>query len=290
MKNLIKEQNGWRRVMAVITLLMMMSAVVVVSGQPNKSESSRKQRLDNILAEVLSSPRFSTGIDNRAGSPVSIIDSSSLEISGKVYRKLTGRKAPSGKATSYPDIILFNNSDRTVTQALLVLSNETSRMRARRMIGGIKIEPHSAYVVDREGWMVSELLRDQPEPVKGQPKIMSKKEILRYDSDRVWLLGSAADWSITVAMTRQDGGERWDLRQKGKVGIAKSLSGNNLRPVANNPTVGQGCDCSVGSFNCTGGGGWDCSGWCFNCTIGECVDCAIDRCEGMAGHANCLET
>ena len=286
MKNSIQEQNGWRRVMAVITLLMM--SAVVVFGQSKQSESNRKQRLGNIVAEVLSSPRVSTGIDNRAGSPLSIIDSSSLEISGKVYRKLTGQKAPSGKATAFPDITLFNNSDRTVTQALLILSNETSRTRARRMIGGIKIEPHSAYVVDREGWMVSELLRGQP--VKDQPNILSQKEIVRYDSGRVWLLGSAADWSITVAMTRQEGGERWDLRQKGKVNVAKSLSGNILRPVAHNTSAPQWCDCSIDGFNCTGGGGWICEGWCYNCTIEGCMNCAIEVCEGRAGWENCPAT
>lgn len=286
MKNSIQEQNRWRRVIVAITLLVMMSAVVVFA-QPKKSESNRKQRLDDILAEVLRSPRVSTGIDNRAGSPISIIDSSSLEISGKVYRKLTGNKAPSGKATSFPDITLFNNTDRTVTQALLILSNETSRIRARRMIGNIKIEPHSAYVVDREGWMISQLLRDQPESAKGGPKLQSQKEILRYDSDRVWLLGGAADWSATVAMTQEDGGARWDIRQKGKVSVAKALSDNTPNSMDYALAAAQGCDCSVDSFNCTGGGSWSCDGWCFGCSIGQCVDCAIDRCEGMAGHANC---
>ncbi|MEN3331506.1 MAG: hypothetical protein V7641_871 [Blastocatellia bacterium] len=89
MKNSIQVHARGRRAIAVVTLLVM-AAVSVVASQPKQSELARKQHSSDLTTEVLRSPRAANEINNLAGAPVTILDSSSLEISRSVLRKLTG--------------------------------------------------------------------------------------------------------------------------------------------------------------------------------------------------------
>jgi hypothetical protein len=276
MRNSMQIHARWRRAIAVVTLLMM-AAVSVVASQPKQSEMAKKPGAGDLVAEVLRSPRAANEIRNLAGAPVTILDSSSLEISRSVYRKLTGMKTSAAQAASYPQITLVNNSDSPVTQVLLLLTNKLTGARNRLKIGNIKINPRETFVVDSEKWMIPALVGVRS--AEDQPKTISRNQVLRYDSSRVWMLGSAADLSVTVGLVDQADGTRWDLRQRIKTSAAPPMRVDrlSLRPVAYHPSAAAYCSCA-GTVICFGDGGWYCWGECYDCTLEDCAICAIFGC------------
>jgi hypothetical protein len=254
-----------------------MAAVSVVASQPKQSELARKQHSSDLTTEVLRSPRAANEINNLAGAPVTILDSSSLEISRSVLRKLTGGKTSAAKAASYPQVTLLNHSNRAVTEVLLIVTNKATGLRNRLKIGNINIEPHGLYVVDPERWMIPALIGSQS--ATDQPKTVSRKQILRYDSERVWMAGSAADLSVTVGLVDQADGTRWDLRQRIKTSAAPLMRADrlSLHPVAYHPSLAPQCSCA-GTVVCFGDGSWACWGECYGCTLEDCAICAIIGC------------
>jgi hypothetical protein len=278
MTNLVRVHARWGRAVAAVTLVMMAS-VGVIASRTKPSESDRNQRLDDTVAGVLGSARASNEINGVGESPITIIDSSSLEISRKVYGKLTGARTSSGKAASYPQVTLLNNSRSAVTQVLLILTNKVTGMRTRLKISNINIPPNSTYVVDPEKWMIPALIGIQPARADDQPRVISRKRVLRYDSDRVWLVGSAADLAITVGLVDQANGSRWDITHRSKVGAAQPMFGNGLRPrpVSYTPAAAPQCSCE-GTVICFDDGSYVCWGTCYDCTIEDCAWCAIIGC------------
>ena len=188
----------WRRAIAVFTLLVMASTGVI-AGQPKKD----KKGVDEIVADVLRAPRSSNEINSPADSPVTILDSNSTEISRSTLRKLTGTETSAAKAVSYPQVTLLNNSDRAVKEVLLLLTNNATGTRTRLKVGGINIAPHETYVVEREKWMVPALIGVKSPKAGEQPRTLSMKDVLRYDSNRAWMLGGAADLSVMVALANR---------------------------------------------------------------------------------------
>lgn len=276
MKRSTQGHTNWRRAIAVIALLVITSTGVV-TGQAQQVEVERSS---DILNSVLNSPQASTDIDSPAGSPVTILDSSSLEISRNAYRKLTGIRTESARATSYPQVTLANNSDSPVNQVLLLLTNKATGMRTRLKVSNIRIEPHGTFTIDRDKWMLPALVGPRPEAAKDQPRTFSLKQTLRYDSDRVWLKGSAKDLTLTVALVDQVNGMRWDMRKGAKISSGQSLPDYSVSAAAHQANVaGGGCWCA-GTAWCYPDGSLYCEGWCFDCTIGECIDCAIYGCFG----------
>jgi len=276
MKSPMQVHAGWRRTMAVITLLAM-AAVSVVAGQPGQSELSRKQPNGDLVAEALRSPQAANKIKNLAGSPVTILDSTSTEISRNLYRKLTGDQTSAAKAATYPQVTLVNNSDSPVTQVLLLLTNRLTGMRTRLKISNINIAPKATYVVDPEKWMIPALLANIP--ASEQPRAVSRKQVLRYDSNRAWMQGSAADLSVMVGLVDQADGTRWDLRQRGNTSAAEPMRNSRLsaQRVAYHPEAAQGCSCA-GTVVCFDDGSYVCWGECYNCTPEDCALCAIIGC------------
>jgi hypothetical protein len=276
MKNSIQVHARWRRAIAVVTLLVM-AAVSVVASQPKQAELARKQPAGDIVAEMRRSPQAANEINNLAGAPVTILDSSSVEISRSVYRKLTGTKTSAAKAASYPQVTLVNTSDSPVTQLLLILTNKLTGTRTRLKISNIHIKPNATYVVDSEKWMLPALIGIRS--AEDQPKAVSRKQLLRYDSSRVWMQGSAADLSVTVGLVDQADGTRWDLRQRIKTSVAQPLRDYrlSLRPVAYHPTAAPQCSCA-GTVICFNDGSYICWGECYDCTLEDCAICAIIGC------------
>lgn len=264
----------WRRAIAVVALLIITSTGVV-TGQAQQTELQSSGEAITSLQNAL---QGSTEIDSPAGSPVSILDSSALEISRNAYRKLTGIKAESARATSYPQVTLANNSDSPVNQVLLLLTNKATGMRTRLKVSNINIEPHGTFTIDRDKWMLPALVGPRPDGAKDQSRIISLKQTLRYNSDRVWLMGSAKDLTLTVALVDQVNGTRWDMRKGYKLGGGRAPS-DYRASVAAEPIGGAGCWCA-GTAWCYPDGSLYCEGYCFNCTIGECIDCAIYGCFG----------
>jgi hypothetical protein len=277
MRNSIQIHARWRRAITVVTLLVM-AAASVVAGQPKQSELAQKQRAaSDLVTEVLRSPRAANQIKNLAGAPVTILDSSSWEVSRGVYRKLTGAKTSAATAASYPQVTVMNNSDSPVTEMLLILTNKLTGTRSRLKISHINIAPGGTYVVDSERWMIPVLVGTRS--AEDQPKAVSRKEILRYDSDRVWMLGSAADLSVTVGLVDQADGTRWDLRQRIKTSAAPTMPADrlSLRPVAYHPSPAPQCSCA-GTVICFDDGSLVCWGECYGCTLEDCAICAIIGC------------
>lgn len=275
MRNSTYALTALRRTIAVITLLVLTLAGVV-SGRSGLAETGRNKGLSDKIANVLRSPQVSNEINSRADAPISIIDSSSLEISRKVYQQLTGSKTLSPRAVSYPKVTLLNTSDAAVTQVLLILSNKTTGIRTRLKISNINIGPQDTYVVDSEKWMIPALMGAQKTDNQGQQRVISRKEVLRYDSDRVWMIGKATDLSIAVAMVEQANGARWDILSRNKVSATQG-NGLQLRPVAYNPATAQGCWCE-GTVICWDDGSYICWGSCYGCSIEDCAICAIIGC------------
>jgi hypothetical protein len=268
------QKSIWRRAVAIVALLIIASTGFV-TGQAQQAELQSSGEAVTSLQNALQN---STEIDSPAGSPVSILDSTSLEISRNAYRKLTGSKTDSARAASYPQVTLANNSDSPVNQVLLLLTNKLTGTRTRLKVSNIRIEPHGTFTIDRDKWMLPALVGPRPEGAKDQPRTISLKQTLRYNSDRVWLKGSAKDLTLTVALVDQIDGTRWDMRTGAKLGGVQALS--NYKPsVAAEPIGGAGCWCA-GTVWCYPDGSLYCEGYCFNCTIGECIDCAIVGCFG----------
>lgn len=278
MTNLIRAHTRWGRAVTAVTLVIIASAGVVAS-RPQQIESKHNQSVDEIVAGVLSSARASNEIISLGESPITIVDSNSSEVSRKVYGKLTGAQTSSANAASYPQVTLLNNSRSAVTQVLLILTNKMTGMRTRLKIGNINIPPNTTYVVDPERWMIPALIGIQPPKAYDQPRAISRKRVFRYDSERVWLVGSAADLSIAVALVDQANGSRWDITQRSRVGAAHPLFGNGLRPrpVSYRPVAAPQCSCE-GTVVCFDDGSWVCWGTCYNCTLEDCAVCAIIGC------------
>ena len=160
----------WRRAIAVFTLLVMASTGVI-AGQPKKD----KQRVDEIVADVLRAPRSSNEINSPVDSPVTILDSNSTEISRSILRKLTGTETSAAKAVSYPQVTLLNNSDRAVKEVLLLLTNNATGTRTRLKVGNINIAPHETYVVEREKWMIPALMVSSRQRPGSSPERFPRK-------------------------------------------------------------------------------------------------------------------
>ena len=276
MKSSMHVRAGWRRAIAVVTLLAM-AAVGVVAGQPGQSELSRKRPNNDLVAEALRSPQAANEIKNLAGSPVTILDSTSTEISHNLYRKLTGGKTSAAKAATYPQVTLVNDSDSPVTQVLLLLTNRLTGTRTRLKVSNINIAPKATYVVDPEKWMIPALLANIP--ANEQPRSVSRNQVLRYDANRAWLQGSAADLSVTVGLVGHADGTQWDLRQHGNTSSAQPVLNSRLsaQRVAYHPAAAQGCWCA-GTVICFRDGSLVCWGECYDCTLEDCAVCAIIGC------------
>jgi hypothetical protein len=270
----------WRRAIAVFTLLVMASTGVI-AAQPKKD----KKGVDQIVADVLRAPRSSNEINSPADSPVTILDSNSTEISRSTLRKLTGTETSAAKAVSYPQVTLLNNSDRAVKEVLLLLTNKATGTRTRLKVGGINIAPHETYVVEREKWMVPALIGVKSPKAGEQPRTLSMKDVLRYDSNRAWMLGGAADLSVMVALVEQDNGKRWDILRGAKISdrnppkpklLQQTAPNDSAQPVEEEPAP-AGCFCE-GTVICFDDGSWICWGTCYNCTLEDCAICAIVGC------------
>src|SRR5689334_1760614 len=110
---------------------------------------------------------------------------------------------------------------------------------------------------------------------ESQPKTLSRKVTLRYDSSHVWMPGSAADLSVTVGLADQANGNRWDLRQRIKIsGKGNDPFKTNVAAVA---PAAVACACA-GTVICFPDGSWVCWGECYGCTIEDCAICAIIGC------------
>nr|AIA14244.1 hypothetical protein [uncultured bacterium] len=272
----------WRRAIAVVTLLVMASTGVI-AGQPKKDKKS----IDEIVADVLRAPRSSNEINSPADSPVTILDSNSTEISRSTLRKLTGTETAAAKAVSYPQVTLLNNSNRAVKEVLLLLTNKATGTRTRLKVGGINIAPHETYVVEREKWTVPALIGIKSPKAGDQPRTLSMKDVLRYDSNRAWMLGGAADLSVMVALVEQDNGNRWDIlrgakisdRQPPKTKTLQAEKTDDVTKPADDelPVPVEGCWCQ-GTVICFDDGSWICWGTCYNCTLEDCAICAIIGC------------
>nr|AIA11942.1 Unknown Function [uncultured bacterium] len=116
----------------------------------------------------------------------------------------------------------------------------------------------------------------------------SKKDVMRYDSDRAWMLGSAADLSVMVALVEQDNGQRWDILRGAKISdrhpspnriLNQTSPDDGVQPIEEEPVPIEpaGCFC-VGTVICFDDGSWVCWGTCYNCTLEDCAICAIIGC------------
>jgi len=226
----IKRNNFLRSIVGLVLVFTLASASLLANGRQRDLDRQNGDRagVGELVARVKNSPRMPTLIERREGSPLTIIDSSSWEISRNTYRKLTGRAA-GFNAVSYPRITVANTSDQEINQITFVVTDVPMRQHSFITVKNLNIAPREVYVAETEKLMRAGYQPAVRERQKGPQKfLVAAEEAPGFDSHKVWLPGSAADVSVTVGYVGFSNGSKWDCREHQIV--SRNIKGGGLNP------------------------------------------------------------
>jgi len=231
MINQAKRNHFLRSSVAFVLVFTMASVSLMANGRQHISHGgSDRDRtgLSDLITSVKSSPRMATQIERREGSPLTIIDSSAWEISRNTYRKLTSRAA-GFNAVSYPRITVANTSDQEINQITFVVSDVPTRQHSFITVKNLNVAPGEVYVAETEKLMRAGYQPAVRERLSGPQKfLVPANEAPGFDSNKVWMPGSAADLSVTVGYVGFSNGSKWDCREHQIV--SRNIKGGGLSP------------------------------------------------------------
>jgi hypothetical protein len=182
-------------------------AVVALLGYGFKtSEAPELQKSQIIEIEKLSPIQISR--DNSLGSLLFIQEATSREASNKEYTMLTGTESESAANTTFPDVSLINNSNKTIKFFALVVQSAADRRQASRFIlkSNLSIAPNATYRVTSTEWLPAER-----ETIQKNGQTLTVARPPGFNSPRAWLPGAASDLRVTVGMVEFDDNTKWKL-------------------------------------------------------------------------------
>ena len=286
-----------RVVIAIVGVAVFGCSVSLGAGPQDTTGQSRtaaaEQRRAEIIEKVKQAPQVPTRFVNPNQAPLTILDSSSKEISSAEYSDLVGLTAVADRIASFPDVKIVNNTGKRVTAFMLILKNEKTNQMHAIKASGIKVEPYTEYLVEAPRWV-------RPDKQAGATKdeahtSMKIQRTPGFDSERMWHLGKASDLVVRVGLVEFEDGSRWmmeepsdsptvpgaRLSRAGYFSPIRSSRSLVARPARN---VLFSCTCSCG-VTCHSGGGYDCSADGGSCNrYEEFINCVNNCCAAAAAY------
>ena len=169
------------------------------------SKSVRGDEEKEILKRMKEHPDVPISLENREGSPLFIQEANVKEITSYDYHRLTGVTTDSNSYVAFPKVKLINNTDkRAIGFALFFINKRTGRIRGFK-VSRTTVDPHGEYSVIPNEWVTPDKLTR----VNKEGGVVHIKKRVNYDSEKMWLAGSAGDFVLKVAEVDFEDGSRW---------------------------------------------------------------------------------
>lgn len=267
--------RSYRTSIGAFAVLLLVSLSAWAGRQSSTMlDSGVDKKKARMIEKIKRSPSVATRVaDSEA--PLVVRESNSKEIRNSDYHELVGRTTPSERVSSFPEVKLFNGSDKRVTAFTLLLEKVGTSNLYFIKSAKISILPREDYVVSSFRWIQWQR-SDQPPD---------------FDSAEIWLIGGADEFIVRVGMVQFEDGSKWEIgdveaprksdARISRVGFEGPMT-SRLQPLRYTP---RSCVCSCGA-TCHDGS-YDCTGHGESCSYGEAVGCINGCCAAAAKAEGC---
>ncbi|HLG16647.1 MAG TPA: hypothetical protein VJH03_19420 [Blastocatellia bacterium] len=173
-------------------------------GTPSLKSIQRVKR--ETINRVRQYPDIAIEFVNFEAVPLAIQSANVKEIGNSEFLGLTGFTTSSSRYTSFPNVVLTNNTDQRVTGLVLVVGNKQTRKIHGVSFNKIAIDPHGTFAVASRDWVRPE--RSMRIAEDGR---VTKRLKPGLDSDKMWCPGAARDMVLRIGMVVFENGSRWTI-------------------------------------------------------------------------------
>lgn len=188
----------------VVVLITGVAVGLGITGRSTESSHANQQVIENLQ----NSSEISLAIDNSESAPVAIQTAGAKEIASEVFQQLTGLYSKSSKYITLPSVTAINNTNKTITAVVLVLTDNRSNEHDGLWMTALNIEPTQSLSVSPMDWA-------QPRKnmlhkyIEQSGEVKEDKSDPTINSPEMWLAGSINDFSISIGMVEFSDGTRW---------------------------------------------------------------------------------
>jgi hypothetical protein len=151
-------------------------------------------------------PDLSIEFANFEAVPLAIQSANSKEIGNAEYHALVGFTTDSPRYTTFPKVMLTNNTDQRVTGLVLMYGNKETKKIRGVSFTKLSIDPHGTLAVEPSDWVLPERTVRIAEDGK-----VTKRLKPDLDSEKVWSRGSARDMVLIIGAVVFEDGKRWEM-------------------------------------------------------------------------------
>jgi hypothetical protein len=193
-----------RRVIWACLIIVTLSELATINAQTIASSNEQQKR--KIFKQVAVSPAIQVYADNSQGNLLYIQEASVKELSGDDFKILVGEAPKHFKQTTFPDVILFNSSGKTIKSFGVAVQSAADKPRSGHILlkNNLSILPNSTYKVASSEWPQAERVS-----IEKGGKFETRMQQPGLDSAKSWIPGTASDLRVTVGFIEFEDGTRW---------------------------------------------------------------------------------
>jgi hypothetical protein len=194
-----------RSILLTVIAVVSIGTLVTLNVQSHiGSDKREKQALKERIAGIDELTVTQINIDNLKGSPLVIQEAGVKEISGDDFRALTGEDSANSRLSTFPEVLLYNGSSKTIKSFAVVVESGTGK--GNGLLKNISIPPYSTHKV-----LSSEWPRAEKVTVKNEEKFVNVMRQPGLDSAKSWIPVSASGLKVTVGFVEFEDGTEWTM-------------------------------------------------------------------------------
>jgi hypothetical protein len=192
--------------LAVATILFVSVTVTAQDGEGTQSAKAIERAKRETIDRVRLYPDFPVGFSNFEAVPLAIESANVKEIGNAEHHALVGFTTDSPRYTTFPRVMLTNNTNQRVTGLVLMYGNKETKKIRGVSFTKLSIDPHGTLSVEPGDWVLPE------RTVRiGENGKVTKRLKPDLDSEKVWSRGSARDMVLIIGTVVFEDGKRWEM-------------------------------------------------------------------------------
>lgn len=193
-----------RTFLVSLMVLIFFTGLVFLHAKAGGSSNEPQRR--KLIEQVNAAESIQINIDNSQGSPFIIQGASVKEVSGEDFSLLTGEPAKHFQQSTFPEVILWNSSQKTITSFAVAIQSAVDKPNSWHGVlkSNLSIPSNTSYIVKPKEWLKAEKVL-----VEKDGEFVSRLQQPLLDSVKAWLPGAAADLKVTVGMVEFEDGTKW---------------------------------------------------------------------------------
>jgi hypothetical protein len=185
-----------------IVALVILFISGLVFGQSSKRVIGKGNK--GFVEKVREYPDSFISFENYEEVPLLIQEAKAKEIGKDEYYQLTGLTTDSTRYTSFPNLMLMNNTNQRIIGVTLAIANRQTRQIDGVKLTKISIDPYGSFSIEAGDFIRPERIVRVTESGKVINRL--KPDL---DSEKMWLRGKASDLVVIVGMVEFENGNIW---------------------------------------------------------------------------------